>query len=172
VVTACSGKSAGSSMNQPSNSPTSTNQDTSEPLTKKNPESTNWEVTSRVHYTQGLIMEVHTSIGYTDALTVNVEDNYRSNNDPSDSPPFKTGEMVTFKLLTMVNESQLKLKKGTRVIINNTQFTPKNDETPFWGGDIIGYEKDNIYYDLTGKPANFTFSKQASLKEGKIVIAS
>lgn len=173
VVTACSGKIAGSSVvKPPSSNPTPTKQEASESLTKKNPDATNWEVTSRIHYTKGVVTQVSSTAGYTDAITLSVEDNYRSDNDPSDSPPFKVGETITFKLLTMINLSQSKLEKGMRVIISNSQFTPKNDKTPFWAGDVVGYEKDNLYYDVTGKPANFTFSKKASLKEGKLLISS
>jgi hypothetical protein len=153
--TACSGSAAGSSPK--------------EQITKKNPETINWEVTSRAYYTKGEITELNQSGGYADAITMKVNANYRSDNDPSDEPPFQTEQVVTFKLLTVVHVAELKLTKGMQVIINSSQFTPKHKETPFWAGDIIGYEENGMYYDLTKKLASFTMSKQAALKDGELV---
>jgi hypothetical protein len=61
-------------------------------------------------------------------------------------------------LLTVINGSELKLTKGTQVIIKASQFTPKDKKIPFWAGDLIGYEENGIYYDLNKKPANLTMS--------------
>lgn len=165
IVTACSGNENGESSGNPSSGSTA-----GIPATQKNPKSANWEVTSKVHYTEGTITEIHQSGEYADAITIVVETGYPSDNDPLEKSFFEPGTKVTFELLTMVHVSQFQLETGKKVIINSSQFTPKDSETPLWGADIIGYDRDGVYLNLTGKPANFTMSEQASLEDGKLVV--
>jgi hypothetical protein len=146
-----------------------TSKEDSAQMTKKNPEATNWEVTSRDYYIKGEVTEINQSAGYLDAITLKVQASYPSDNDPSDEAPFPTEQVYSIKLLTVINGSELKLTKRTQVIINASQFTPKDKETPFWAGDLIGYEENGMCYDLNKKPANLTMSKHVSLKEGKLI---